>query len=762
MDREVLIGNGNMMAGLNHRYVLRELYFPLIGQSNHIGPCGSHLIFGVDNKFASTRDESFRIRIKYLRETLCSSVSLANNPLQIVCHCCDVIDFQMPIFVRKIKIRNLADFTRTISICQHQDFRISNRGLITKAYFDHHVQRVVHHAGWRFLSAGFRDKQQPIITSFSFKIPEDFGDSLESPPESPDGSQTQSFIQTIVELGGFQEKDIYLVILAGDSEDELAKAGETLDRIGPEELISRTTAYWRLWSTGTDINFGHLPPRAVDLFKRSLLTLRAHINSNGSIITDFHPERPDAPAQAFGRLLPAAFAAHALDLAGMPEPAKWFYHALGKLDQTNVLPEAYTPDAASIDPSDESPADPRNMQIPRFVGSAVAIWAIWQHFFRYRDIEFIRPLWYRLICSQADFLASAINPITSLPPPAPGLWNQRNDIDIFTASAFYGGLLAARNFAICFGDQNRTQQYKTQAENLKNAIETNFFSQELQRFVRAVTIKSRNTIAHDHAWDACILSLVRFGVIKPDDPRILATINGLSDKLWVKTPIGGLARFEDDSIDHNRSGIPGRPWIGPTLWLADFMIARTKQLHDLKQTLPLFEWVLANAGGTGLIGESLDPMGQNSPDFKPCLWAHAEFIIAVSNYLEKLEQLHGCSFCGQPIYRMRRPSPAQVRLQDILDRYSEPPSAEPQTNTMVTFIHDGQQATMTIDSRECIGCGVCTVNCSQNILLVTHDKAHIDNAQVINCDLCMQCTESCPVQAIKIISSESGTTNYAG
>jgi GH15 family glucan-1,4-alpha-glucosidase len=42
---------------------------------------------------------------------------------------------------------------------------------------------------------------------------------------------------------------------------------------------------------------------------------------------------------------------------------------------------------------------------------------------------------------------------TGLPLPSYDLWEERWGIHAFTVATVYGGLKAARNFAVCFGDR---------------------------------------------------------------------------------------------------------------------------------------------------------------------------------------------------------------------------------------------------------------------------------------------------------------------
>ena len=64
-------------------------------------------------RLAWTSDPSWRIRQRYLPESLTTRVSCWNPSLGVSLHCNDVVDFHRPIMVRKVKIKNMAAHERT-------------------------------------------------------------------------------------------------------------------------------------------------------------------------------------------------------------------------------------------------------------------------------------------------------------------------------------------------------------------------------------------------------------------------------------------------------------------------------------------------------------------------------------------------------------------------------------------------------------------------------------------------------------------------
>ena len=70
-------------------------------------------------------------------------------------------------------------------------------------------------------------------------------------------------------------------------------------------------------------------------------------------------------------------------------------------------------------------------------------------------------------------------------------------------------------------------------------------------------------------------------------------MKAVEEKLWVKTRVGGVARYENDyyhRISNDIAAVPGNPWFICTLWLADYFITRAKTPAELKLALPIFEW----------------------------------------------------------------------------------------------------------------------------------------------------------------------------
>src|SRR5205823_1830200 len=158
----------------------------------------------------------------------------------------------------------------------------------------------------------------------------------------------------------------------------------------------------------------------------------------------------------------------------------------------------------------------------------------------------------------------------------------------------YGGLKAARNFAVCFGDRERAEQYNKAAEEIRAGAQKYLYNEKLGRFVRRLVARESaddqsSPYDVDEVIDASLYAIYKFHLFEADDPRVEATMRAVEEKLWVKTRVGGVARYENDyyhRISADTASVPGNPWYVCSLWLAGYLITRASTPAELKMALP--------------------------------------------------------------------------------------------------------------------------------------------------------------------------------
>src|SRR5205814_912481 len=119
---------------------------------------------------------------------------------------------------------------------------------------------------------------------------------------------------------------------------------------------------------------------------------------------------------------------------------------------------------------------------------------------------------------------------------------------------------------------------------IQAAALTHLYDTERGRFVRTITVLPDGTILKDATLDMSIAGIFLFGMLPADDPRVVATMHALEERLWVKTAIGGFARYENDNYfqqSQDIANVPGNPWFVATLWVAEHHIAVARTMADL-------------------------------------------------------------------------------------------------------------------------------------------------------------------------------------
>ena len=180
-----------------------------------------------------------------------------------------------------------------------------------------------------------------------------------------------------------------------------------------------------------------------------------------------------------------ALAAYALDLAGYFDVTRTFFHfCLKIIAKDGYFLHKYTP-TGSLASSWHPWQQDHKSQLPiQEDETALVLWALWKHYERYKDIEFISPFYYPLIKRAADFMMIYRDSATKLPLPSYDLWEERQGVLTFTVSATYGGLVAAANFAEAFGDIELAKEYREGARLMREGMDKYLYLEKEKRFAR--------------------------------------------------------------------------------------------------------------------------------------------------------------------------------------------------------------------------------------------------------------------------------------
>jgi glucoamylase len=278
--------------------------------------------------------------------------------------------------------------------------------------------------------------------------------------------------------------------------------------------------------------------------------------------------------------------------------------------------------------------------------------------------------WWPMVRRAASFIACN-GPVTQQ-----DRWEEDAGYSPFTLAVEVAGLLAVADIADNMGEPGIASYLRELADTWNDNIERWTYSTngDLARqigvdgyYVRIapsesdcaasptegfVPIKNRppgeNLDRASHVISPDALSLVRFGLRAPDDPRILNTIKVVDAILKAKLPQGPVwYRYNDDGYGEHGDGAPfdgtgiGRPWpllagerahyelAAGNVATAEALLATMESSTNGSRLLPEQVWDSADLPGRELF------LGKPSGSACPLVWAHSEYIKLVRSLKDR-------------------------------------------------------------------------------------------------------------------------------
>ena len=673
MPRDLPIGNDRLLVNFDGHYVIRDLYYPNVGKENHAGGMPFRCGVFAGGRFAWLGPE-WSADLRYETDATVTRAVLRHDGLGVQLTFSDCVDFHETLLVRKVVVKNLAHEGREIRLFFHHDFRIAESEVGDTAAYDPTTRTITHYKSYRYFLINLMVDGKAGVSSWAvgqkgqpgkegtWRDAEDDGHLGRNPIAQ---GAVDSVVAAHVLVPGQKEKTVYYWMCAAKiwegSWDGAKELNAKVVSRGPESFLARTRAYWKLWVGKEPIDFASLPPRVVDLYKRSLLVVRTQIDQDGGILAANDSDITQFARDTYSYVWPrdGALVAHALDLAGYPELSmRFFKFCADVISPGGYLLHKYNPDKSLASSWHPWVGQLGAAELPiQEDETALVVWALWRHFRRYRNIEEVKPLYGRLVKRAAEFMAKYREPHTGLPAPSYDLWEERRGILSFTCAAVYAGLTAAAEFAHAFGDVELAEGWTRAAMEIRQGMDNYLFRPELGRFARMINVSADGQVEVDPVLDASLYGLFAFDAYPADDPRIKATMWAVRDRLWIKTDVGGVARYENDyyhRVEGDADKVPGNPWFICTMWLAQFAIAKAKRPEELAEAVEILEWVASRTLPSGVLAEQVHPYSNAPLSVSPLTWSHATVVMCVQEYLEKLEELESRKAGVSAVYRKLR------------------------------------------------------------------------------------------------------------
>lgn len=664
MPRDIPVGNGAFLVAFDKDYQIRDLYFPHVGEENHVN--GKIFRFGVwVNGQFSWLPHGWIIKKDYLDDSLVTDVDLISSSQRVRIRANDLVDFHENLFLRRLEVENLSDEEQEVRLFFTHDFSLNGNEVGDTAAFRPDVRGVLHYKGARHFLINILANGKYGIEAYATGNKgtgilegtwKDAEDGLLSANPIAQGS-VDSVVGIYLKIPPGAKELCYYWIAAGTTWEEVKTLNEIVQKKTPEALLKRTFDYWKLWVDKEEINYDLLPKKVARLYSRSLLICRTQMNNCGSIIAANDSDVIMFNRDTYSYMWPrdGALIAYGLDCSGYSETSSFYTLCAKIIEKEGFFLHKYTP-SGSLASSWHPWIKEAKAQLPiQEDETALVIWSLWNHYQCFKDIEFIKPLYKPLIKRAADFMMNYRDLKTGLPLQSYDLWEERQGVLTFTVAAVYGGLMAAAHFTEAFGETDLAKEYTEGAERMRQGMDTFLYMEKEHRFARMACFLKDGSVETDPTIDASLYGVFAFGAYRPDDEKVRTTMEQVKDKLW-NTKTGGLTRYEGDRYYRESGEIQGNPWFVTTLWLAQYYIAVAKTRQELDKAIPLLEWVSDHALPSGVLAEQVNPKTGQPVSVSPLTWSHGTYIATVQEYLNKLLELEKCPVCALPKILKKRPS----------------------------------------------------------------------------------------------------------
>lgn len=652
LARPLVIGNGRLLVCFDDRLVMRDLYYPHVGEHNHIVERRNQIGVWADGRFAWLGDDGWERRPGYRAGTLVTESEAANDILSLRLNLRDAVYHRKDILLRHLRVTNQLDRARDVRVFVTFDYDVDGNNVGDTAFYDPTAGVMVHYKRNRWFLMGASGPAGGIAQFATGR--KRFGGAEGTWRDAEDGrleghpisqGSVDSTIGLLVALEPGGSADLYFWTACAEDLDGARRLHGKVLETGPANMIDEVEGYWHAFVEGALREAGALPADLREAFERSLLIVRTQADNDGAIVaatdSDIMLYNRDHYAYMWPR--DGALIAAALDRAGCWSATRRFYEFCRRtLSADGFFWHKYHPDG-TIGSSWHPTLGPKGPQLPiQEDETALVLWALGRHYRLTGDQEFISELYTDLIHPAANFLERYRDPETGLPHESYDLWEERRGVFTFTVAAVAAGLAEAANMARGVGDMRRAARYESTAAEVRRALLKHLWSEERGHFLRGLYLRKDGQLVPDHTLESSTMAVFLLGVLPADDARVEATARKLEKGLWSHTVVGGIARYYDDyyfRVGDKPEVTPGNPWIICTLWLARWYAAKAARRSDLERALDLARWALKHALPTGVLPEQVNPFTGEPLSVAPLTWSHATFIDIALDLGERLSAL---------------------------------------------------------------------------------------------------------------------------
>lgn len=639
MARPVILSNGQMLIGLNENGLVHDFYYPYVGLDNLTTARSVHHKIGVwvDGIFSWLDDGRWDIAVDFEADALISNLSFKNNSLGIEIKCRDFIDCDNNALVRRFSINNLGETKKQVRIFLHQVFQISRSGRADTAFYVPLDNYILDYKGRCALliyansSQGHSD--QYAIGNYGIEGKEGtFMDAtdgeLSQNPVEHGGVDSVIRLSLIIEPKQTEFIDYW--IIATSSQYESEQIHKEYLEFGIEKRENTTRSFWNSWIQQGLLVLETIPQSYHKNIKKSLLFVKAHIDSRGGILASGDSSLFNYGRDYYCYVWPrdGAYALWPLIRMGYyQEATQFFKFCRDTLHKDGYLMHKYQPDR-SIGSTWHPLVHNNKSELAIQEDETASVIIMLGEYYDYsNDAEFVESLYSTLIEPSANFMARFIDEATNLPHASYDLWEEKFLTTTYTTATVIRALHRAADFANMFEFPDDAMRWLKAADKIQSSLKI-LFDPDKQSYRKGLFLKPDNNLEFDNVIDASSLyGIFMFTKTRLDSTDIQQTAAAIEEYLG-RSKSGGYLRYENDWYMRLNENTSPNPWFICSFWMAQYYVQQ-KQPAKAKEIL---DWAENHMLRSGALSEQINPISGNQIGVTPLVWSHAEYINTVLDY----------------------------------------------------------------------------------------------------------------------------------
>lgn len=649
MAKAVVLGNGNILVGISHTGYVSDFFFPFVGIENHVrSPLHHKIGVSIDGQFSWLDNPVWKLDIDLRGTSLVTKVTAVHQSLGISLVFNDFVYNEKNIFVRNLKVTNHWDHSREVKVFFHQAFGLYGTSQEDTAYFDPTKNAIIHYEGRRVFMAYATSSDIPF-TEYSVGLYGAEGkegtwkdaEDGKLDKNSVEHGQVDSVLGITITVHKEEQKTINYWLTVGESKQEVFDNHEFILYKTPEHLLETTDEFWTAWVKRHGRTFAGISGKAFDLYNKSLLYVRTQIDNRGAIIASSDSDMLQHGRDTYSYMWPRDGAMTVLALLDAEEfslSKRFFKFCNDVAEPDGYLMHKYRADrslGSSWHPFIKGGVARLPIQEDE---TALVVAALYKYYKATKEIEFIEQQYTSFVKKAAHFMCDYMSPRLGLPEPSYDLWEEKHGISTFTSASVYLGLVSASQMATELGKDKDAAKYLATAETIKKNLVERLWNNNTKYFDKLVR-EEEGQVVHDSVVDVSSLyGIIMFGILNPHDEKVTEALKTLEERIYIKDGVTGVLRYEGD-LYYSTEG-KAHPWILCTLWYAQMLILRAKNVSELRKAYEWIEWTLARSGSAGILSEQVDRYTGFHLSATPLTWSHAEYIRTIHLYDKVYRHLH--------------------------------------------------------------------------------------------------------------------------